>query len=165
MLFISFPVVFVLLKEKPDDVSLIAKAERVEHINTDNSGGLNLSEAVKDRIFWLLAAVFILLGIVTVAIFVHLPSLLTDQGLAESRAALAISTLGVAIIVSRIICGYLIDRLFAPHVAAGFMFCTLLGFVLLAVNIGDSFNLEPLGHVYYFVVRHLAYVPLRVLSV
>lgn len=140
ILFISWPVVFFLLKERPEDVKSATKTERVEDFDRSKLGGLSLSEAIKDRVFWLLAVAFILLGIVTVAIIVHLPSLLTDRGLADSRAALAISTLGVAIIFSRIICGYLIDHFFAPYVAAGFMFCTLIGFVLLAVNIGDSFN-------------------------
>ena len=53
----------------------------------------------------------------------NLVPMLNDRGMDTSTAALAASTVGITIIVSRIVIGFLLDKYFAPRVG---MFCFML---------------------------------------
>ena len=52
----------------------------------------------------------------------HLSALLTDRGFSAQAAAAAISVVGFAVLIARVGTGYLLDRFFAPRLAA-FFFC------------------------------------------
>ena len=52
--------------------------------------------------------------------FVQLIPILRDVGLEDFAAATTASLLGVAVIGSRLVCGYLMDKFFAPFVAGAF---------------------------------------------
>ncbi len=62
----------------------------------------------------------------------HLSALLTDRGISAGRAAWAVSAMGGAILVGRLSTGWLLDRYFAPWVAAGLFALSALGTFLLA---------------------------------
>jgi cyanate permease len=62
----------------------------------------------------------------------HLAPLLTDRGLSAGRAALAVSVIGAASFLGRLLTGYLLDRIFGPRVALAMMSATALGIFLLA---------------------------------
>ena len=47
--------------------------------------------------------------------------MLIEKGLEPHRAALVQSVFGIALIVGRLLCGYLLDRFFAPHVMMAFL--------------------------------------------
>jgi predicted MFS family arabinose efflux permease len=61
----------------------------------------------------------------------HLPALLMDWGFTARRAAVGSSVVGVAVIVGRISCGWLMDHLFAPRVGMLFYACSATGLFLL----------------------------------
>lgn len=63
-----------------------------------------------------------LLGVIVAALIVHLVPMLIDRGVAPARAARMAALVGVAVLVARLMVGWLFDRFHAPHVA--FLFLT-----------------------------------------
>ena len=80
--------------------------------------GLTLSEAVREYRFWvlLLSILFAYQGFSGIGPNL-LPSL-TDDGFSREQAASVQSVFGLSIIIGRVVVGYLVDRLWAPGVAA-----------------------------------------------
>ena len=58
-----------------------------------------------------------LLGLSLFGVVVHLVPWLTDELGSTRRAAAAVSLLGASTFVSRLLCGWLLDRVFAPYLA------------------------------------------------
>ena len=58
------------------------------------------------------------IAIAVSALVVHMVPLLKDAGLPPLRAAAVASLTGFGVLLGRIVIGWLIDRFFAPHVAA-----------------------------------------------
>ena len=97
------------------------------HAQTDNqepettaalATGLTLSEAVRGYRFWvlLLSILFAYQGFSGIGPNL-LPSL-TDDGFSREEAASVQSVFGLSIIIGRVVVGYLVDRMWAPGVAA-----------------------------------------------
>lgn len=97
--------------------------------------GDTLREAAKTPKYWKLLVGFCLLTVFPVGILSHLIPMLQDRGVSAGIAALAASTLGVAIIVGRVVTGYLLDRFFAPRVVIVCMGAAAAGLAMLALGI------------------------------
>ena len=97
--------------------------------------GDTLGEAARTLKYWKLVVGFALLTVFPVGILSHLIPMLQDRGVAVGTAALAASTLGIAIIVGRVVTGYLLDRFFAPRVVIVCMGAAAGGIALLALGI------------------------------
>jgi MFS family permease len=61
----------------------------------------------------------------------HMTAMLGDRGVSIESAALGSSLVGVAVLIGRVGTGYLLDRLFAPHLAAAFFGAAAFGIALL----------------------------------
>lgn len=96
--------------------------------------GAELGEALADPMFWRLAAAFFLVAVASPGLIVHFVPLLTDQGLTPAAAAGLAGAIGLCIIFGRVSTGLLIDRVFAPNVAAGLMAVSAAGFLVLALG-------------------------------
>jgi cyanate permease len=133
VLLIPLPVVVAFLKERPENIGLLpdgAEESRVSAPVAANDLGLTLHDAVHTSEFWIMVCVLFLVTASVHACFIHLPAILTDQGSSARLAALASSLFGVGLFIGRVGCGYLLDKLFAPRVAA---------FLFAAVAIGIAF--------------------------
>lgn len=75
-------------------------------------------EALRSLLFWRIVAIFILAAAVSGSLMIHFYPILTELRLSASEAAYLTAVMGPAIIVGRIGTGWLMDRLFAPYVAA-----------------------------------------------
>lgn len=82
-----------------------------------SSSGVTLSVALRDRRLWTIAASLLIGSGLSTAIVSNLVPMLRDQGLSASTAASALSLFGLAVIVGRLLVGWLVDRLWAPPVA------------------------------------------------
>lgn len=104
------------LTEDPRDRGLWPDGEAA---SADSSAfdGLEWAQVWRTRSFWLMICAFALAAAAAHACFIHLPQLLADRGVTAANAALASSVLGVAVLVGRVVSGYLVDRFFAPYVA------------------------------------------------
>ncbi|MCF7982020.1 MAG: MFS transporter [Pseudomonadales bacterium] len=140
VLFISFPLTYFLLRETPQEMGLqpdgnISPGDENGSIPaTDANIGLTAREAVKTRSYWLIFGSFALVGIGITSILAHLVPLLIGRGVAPATAAICMSSLGFGLIFGRIFAGFLMDRYFAPYVAAVFLFGLFLGVVILATG-------------------------------
>jgi len=132
--------------------------------------GMTFQEGLRSRNFWLLGLTFFLAGGAITAFIIHFVPMLTDRGLSPILAASAVSTLSIAAIVGRLIAGYLMDRIFAPWIAAVALLmpvpaCIILlavapgyGVALLAgalvgLSIGSEFNMVAFLTARYFGMR------------
>lgn len=87
--------------------------------------------ALRSRPFLLMLGVFFLVTFAVSGLIPSIVPMLVDRGLAPNRAALFASLLGAAVVLGRIGAGVLLDRVWAPAVAALFLWlpagaCALL---------------------------------------
>jgi MFS family permease len=89
-----------------------------QHAPSLSLHGLTTAEAVRSYRFWILAISIacIYLGVTGVA--PNLIPALTDRGLTPRAAASAVSAYGISIILGRVAIGWLMDRFWAPGIAA-----------------------------------------------
>src|SRR5437899_1388136 len=82
---------------------------------------MNASEAWRTRTFGLIVGAFLLLSVSYHGIIIHFVPMLTDRGVAAQSAALAMSLGAVGAVLGGVGAGCLLDRFFAPYVAAYFL--------------------------------------------
>ncbi len=99
--------------------------------------GMDVSEAVRSRRFWLLGFSTLCIFAVIGGVIPNLVPALTDAGLSMRQAASIMSIFGLTAIVGRIAVGALVDRIWAPAVAAAVMVPAAIGCVMIAT--GSSF--------------------------
>ena len=96
--------------------------------------GLSLTQALGGRRFWILLASVLAAYLGISGIGANLFASLTDRGVPSSQAATIQGIMGVAIIIGRIGVGHLVDRYWAPGVAACALSLPMIGSLLLYGN-------------------------------
>lgn len=91
-----------------------------------------ISEVLRTSIFWLIAIPVMLSALSINAAVSHLAALLTGRSVTPASAALALSMLGFAGILGRLVTGHLLDRVFAPLVSLAVLLVAAIGIVLMA---------------------------------
>lgn len=100
--------------------------------------GLGFGQALRSGKFWILnLALAIFVGAMVSMVSNTVP-LLRDKGLSAAAASQIFAGFGVSLIGGRVIVGYLIDRLWAPGVAAVALIMPALGCLLLATSSVDQ---------------------------
>jgi MFS family permease len=74
-------------------------------------------EWLRSPTFWILAGTFAAMSLSFGGLLPHFVPMLIDSGLDPISAARVASEIGLAVIASRIVVGYLMDRIFAPRIA------------------------------------------------
>ncbi len=139
VLVIGWSTIFLLFREHPNEMDLSQNGTG-GNLQRPRAypAGLSLREGLKHRAFWLISTGFLLMGIAGMGLITHFVAMLTDRGLSPAGAAWLFSLLGMTIIVGRVACGYLVDRLFAPYVGAVFLMGPAIGLAVLALDHGTS---------------------------
>ena len=122
ILLLGLPVVTRFVREKP---GFRGSGRHETH-------GVSLSQALKSRPFWILIVALFLASISQNGTVTHLSALLTDRGVSASEAAIAVSAMGAASLLGRLVTGWLLDRFFAPGVAFGLLTISAVGVFLLS---------------------------------
>jgi len=148
ILLLSIPVVAVLLRDRPAECGMFPDGVEPE-VDVPRApaevSGLSWRESWRSGSFWVIVAVAALTSMSLHASILHLPTILTDRGFRLQQAALGSSIVGIAVLLGRLACGYLLDRFFAPRVCMLFYGASALGMVILwggrsgAVALGASF--------------------------
>lgn len=94
--------------------------------------GMEFAEAIRTWRYWALAAAFFIASVVINGSLIHIVPLLTDRGIPVGVAVGMMWWAGMALIVGRLIAGWIIDRVYAPYVAVFFIVCPLIGIIILA---------------------------------
>ncbi len=111
----------------------IRERERIEDGRKLELPGLMLREAMwGSHLFWFLIAAFFLASVGVNGIIIHVVPMLTDRGMPPAAAVAILSTSGIAGILSRILCGYLMDKFHAPYVGIAFFLLPIIGIALFA---------------------------------
>ena len=128
ILLLAFFPVLLLLKTPAD----VGRHEASVRLRT----GLTLSEALREWRFWAMAVAFFLAAFVINGSMIHIVPLLTDRGIPLPEAIATISAAGLALIVGRLIAGYLMDKVHAPLLAIFFLVLPIVGLTLLGKGSG-----------------------------
>jgi fucose permease len=130
VLVVALPIVAVLVSEKRQEPA----SPRSQYARPDDAG-LSVTSALRSARFWALFAAFLLLGGAINATALHLVPLIESNGISREAALMAASVFGVAMLIGRLATGYLVDRFFAPHVAAALIAASGAGTGLLAMGV------------------------------
>ena len=119
---IIIPAVALVIKNKPQDVGLepdgIKGQERKEKGNPDFYAKGVVKDAFRTSNFWILTAVFVLVGISTMGTMAHFMSFITDRGMSTALAAAVYGLMPGLSIIGRLGFGYLSDKTDKRYVAA-----------------------------------------------
>jgi MFS family permease len=107
--------------------------------------GVSLAQALRSRTFWILAIVVLSVSMVVNGSLVHTVPLLIDRGFSPARAAGMLGAAGLSTIAGRLLTGYLLDRIFAPYVAAAVFLLAAGGLALLANPVAPLLGVVGLG--------------------
>jgi len=140
-LIVAFPAVFLFIREPARAKSPAAQSSASE----DRPPDLEVREVLGGRRFWLIACALLLVSTVTQGLVVHTVPLLTDNGYSPEVAAALMMAVGLSTMAGRLVSGYLVDRIFAPFVAAFFFLLPCLGIYLLDSAISPVAGIISLG--------------------
>lgn len=130
-LVISLPIVFALFKPK-----MVKNKNEPQH-TANASWGLDRGDAMKTKQFWILGAVLFLTVIVIVGLLSNFKPILIGKGLDGGTIAWVASVLGLTIITGRLLVGALIDKFWAPGVAAVIFVMPIIAILLLVMMPGS----------------------------
>ena len=164
IILIGFPVLYLLLRDPPRDVSRSA----TEHL--EKTAGLSLTVALRTSTFWIiLAAIALGAGCMT-AIFAHVVPMLLDRGVSARQATTVLATFSLVTAGWQIGMGYMLDRIPRPWIAAPFYLLALAGLILLestssypllllsgmlmGLGLGTEYGVLPYFLSRYFGTRH-----------
>ncbi len=98
--------------------------------------GMELRAVVKGYRFWAMNVAFVMVGMCIAGIIAHLIPMLTDRDVPMTTAAQVAGTIGMSVIVGRLVTGYLIDRFWAPGVAVALLSLPAISCMILASGVG-----------------------------
>jgi MFS family permease len=149
---VPLPLAYFLLPDRVEEQVRIAKLGSID------------TPFLLTRPFLTLLVSFLLISVPITGIVVHLSPLLLDRGLPAHVVARMVALVGAGVLVGRIGVGYLIDRYFAPYVAAivtllSAIGCVSLmlgnvrwgGFTAISAGLSLGFDVDLLG---YLVARY-----------
>ncbi len=134
IIFLILPLIQLFIHDNPKDLNLLPDGDTVDVdesvVVADEEEKIKLGELLRTPLFYQLfatAAYFLSYGL-----FSNFVPMLLDRGMDTTSAALAASTVGITIIVSRIVIGFLLDKFFAPRVGMVCFILSAIGTALLA---------------------------------
>ena len=131
IIFVAMPLVTVFLKS-PGSQPLRSGQALPDTPEAAVRAGDDWRQALGRGVFWVLVAVFALLSFSLYGMLAHFKPMLSEFGLPGERAGWIVGMVGVAVMVSRVVIGFLIDRIFAPRVAVVVFTLSALGMFALA---------------------------------
>ena len=112
---ISVPVVFAMFRENTG-----AGEDASEGVSRPSSWGMTRSEAMRTQRFWLLGAVLFLTVVVIAGVLSNFPRIMGELGFDRSAIAGIAAVMGITVVFGRLLVGMLVDKFWAPGVAAAF---------------------------------------------
>jgi len=117
MLFIGLPLALWLIGSAKE-----AAVKAADEVAGDDGVPVNLTvtlgQAIRGPAFWLIAAALVAVNIPGAGVVGQLAPMITDKGLSETQAGLAMSIYAIGLLTARIATGFALDRFPPPTVAA-----------------------------------------------
>lgn len=127
---VGLPVIFWGFHERPAGNGV------VRSVQAGNLNGFSFKQALGRTDLYIISVAAGCISFVVGSLIPHLPALLVDRGLSAAEAAKIAALVGVSVMSGRLIVGYLVDRFFAPMVAAVCLSLPAISAVLLMA--GDT---------------------------
>ena len=145
IILVVLPITKFVLVNKPKDKGLVADGvvltdKEIKHrAETEQAQshvrvGYTAQEALKKKAFWLMVGSFVITGLTTSTLLVHLVPMMMDRGASLQEAVGTFAYLGMSIVGGRLIAGYLMDKFFAPYVVVVFMLGPIIGLAAFAMG-------------------------------
>ena len=148
VLCVTLPIILWKLKDNPSDVGLGPDGEPPQHAASVGGAppvvippplvGFTAAHTRRLPRFWQMLFAFLLLSFGIGGVMIPLVPILRASGVSAEDAATVLGALSVALIVGRAFAGFLMDRLFAPYVAAAILVFPIVGVTLLALGVTGS---------------------------
>ena len=135
LLLVTLPLLVVYLRDSPEEVGLGVDGEVVgtTHARVVSTPyGYSMAEVFRLPRFWAMVAAFMLLAVAIGGVMLQLVPIMLARGVSGAQAAAFPAVLGLALIIGRAFAGFLMDRYFAPYVAAIILVFPIVGVALLA---------------------------------
>ncbi|MDA7737965.1 MFS transporter [bacterium] len=135
---LALPFVFAFFKEKPVPV----KSDVANKDSTDSMWGLTRREAMGTYRFWVLGLVLFVSAVVIVGLLSNFERIMTQEGIERATIAKIASVMGLTIILGRLLVGFLVDKFWAPGVAASFFVLPTIAIIVVLnvdVTVGMGF--------------------------
>jgi MFS family permease len=110
VIFVSWPIVALCFREPtPEEAAAMQRAKK--------SFGIPFNELSREPSFWVLNIAFFMLGLTATSLVSQQVPLLTAAGWSPTDArALVSSIFGFALLIARVVVGFVLDHVFAPRV-------------------------------------------------
>lgn len=133
---VSIPLVAIVVRDSPESMGQHADGDPAPSaaVAAAPSVGITLREATGGSLYWVMLVTFFFIGLTVQSIMLHLVPILTGRGVSPMLAAVAQSTLFLALVAGRLVTGWLMDRFFAPRVALSFLLAPIVGIAMLAMG-------------------------------
>ena len=143
---VTLPVIIWALRDTPGEKNLGQDGEPLRKIRNDSressaaaaqaSGTYGYSGVETRRLprFWRMLLAFVLMSFAIGGVMIQLVPILIARGLEEASAVQALGVLSIALIAGRAFAGFLMDRMFAPYVAAVITLFPAIGIAMLALG-------------------------------
>ena len=110
----------------------LKSAKASEHIDVQAAReGFKAAKASPS--YWLIMAAIFCLSLGLGGLMIHFVPILLDIGFTTSEAVKVAGVIGIAVVLGRLLVGFAVDRIFAPHVAIAILFACICGVLALAV--------------------------------
>lgn len=136
-LLISLPVIFAMFKEKPAHE---AAGGMQDMAMGTAMWGMTRSQAMHTTRFWILGIVLFVSVIVIAGLLSNFERIMSEKGFERSAIATIAAVMGLTVIAGRVLVGVLVDRFWAPGVAACFFILPTIGLLML-LNVDVTFAL------------------------
>ncbi len=109
---LSIPTAIFIVSARPTDKGLLPYGgeKAINQQSLVEQGGLTVTEALRDRAFWLLAVIILLIAIANMGVLHHIVPYLTDIGFSSTTATTLMSLHMAMLIFGKILTGSLADR-------------------------------------------------------
>ncbi len=100
---------------------------------------------IRSPVFWMLAGTFAMMSLSFAGLLPHFVPMLGDAGMDPVAAGGTAAEIGLAVIASRMVVGYLLDRVFAPRIAILICLIAAAGCLVFRYNGVSSASLTAIG--------------------
>jgi MFS family permease len=110
---LSIPTAIFIVRAKPADKGLLPYGgeQALARQSLTEQGGLTATQALRDRAFWLLAVIILLIAVANMGVLHHIVPYLTDIGFSSTTATALMSLHMGMLIFGKVLTGGLADRM------------------------------------------------------
>jgi len=136
---LAVPALALVMRNSPREKGLLPDGDGAheDHHEAERKKwvvGFTAKQALTHTSFWLIAGSFVIVGLATSTVLIHMIPLMIDRGMTRGEAAGTFAYLGIALIFGRLLAGYLMDKFFAPRVVMLFILGPVIGLAWLAMG-------------------------------